>query len=88
LLLLFFFFGNEFSFLSFLFVCRWLLDLDDTPMSTGGDIFWYKKLAQKYTRYNVIYFNKKGIKSKVQEVVLGKAIRLCLVSIDIYIILF
>lgn len=46
-------------------------NMEDIPSSTGGDIFWYKKLAQKYTRYNVLYFNKKGLKSKVQEVVLG-----------------
>lgn len=46
-------------------------NMEDLPSSTGGDIFWYKKLAQKYTRYNVLYFNKKGLKSKMQEVVLG-----------------
>lgn len=34
------------------------------------DIFWYGKLARKYKRYHVMYY-KKGIKSKVEEVVLG-----------------
>jgi len=37
----------------------------------AGETFWYRHLAQKYKRYNVIYILKRGIKNKPQNAILG-----------------